>query len=268
MADERPFVALTIAGSDSSGGAGVQADLRTFQTLGVYGTCAITAVTAQNTDAVRAIHEIPPEMVGAQIDAVAEEFTLGAVKTGMLANAAIIQCVVERIRHWNLERLVIDPVMVATRGRRLLREDAIAVLTLDLFPLAMVVTPNVPEAEVLLGRSIDSDPEVERATRELVERFGCSAAIIKGGHRQGPQAIDVLFDGERVHTFSDPRVAGTHLHGGGCLFSAAITAGLARGLALADAVADAKVHVSEAMRQYARGAGGVLPDAFHMARPR
>jgi hydroxymethylpyrimidine/phosphomethylpyrimidine kinase len=241
-------VALTIAGSDSGGGAGIQADLKTFQALGVYGASAIAAITAQNTLGVRAVHEVPESVVAAQIDAVAEDLGVDGAKTGMLSSAAIIATVADRVRQWGFaDVLVVDPVMVAKSGDRLLREDAVRALRHDLLPLAAVVTPNLPEAEVLVGHPISDDAGVEQAAREIVD-LGPRAVVMKGGHRAG-DPVDVLFDGSAFHRFPAPRVATKNTHGTGCTFSAAIAAQLARGAGLVDAVAVAKRYLYEAIRR-------------------
>ena len=230
--------AMTIAGSDSGGGAGIQADLKTFQALGVYGTSAITAITAQNTLGVRSVHEIPTAIIADQIDAVVEDIGVDAAKTGMLSSAEIIATVADRIRHWRIERLVVDPVMVATSGDRLLREDAVQALISELLPLALVLTPNLLEAEVLVGRRLTTDEEIRQAAREIVG-MGARSVVMKGGHRQG-DAIDLFFDGHAFHTFASERIDTPNTHGTGCTFSAAIAAGLAHGMDLVDAVGDGK----------------------------
>jgi hydroxymethylpyrimidine/phosphomethylpyrimidine kinase len=253
--------AMTIAGSDSGGGAGIQADLKTFMALGVYGTSAITAITAQNTVGVRAVHEIPVGVIADQIDAIVEDIGVDAVKTGMLSSAGIIATVAERVRHWQLDRLVVDPVMVAKSGDRLLREDAVEALVRELLPLAMVLTPNLPEAEVLVGRSLETEDEIRQAARDIVD-MGPRAVVMKGGHRPG-DAIDILFDGHRFHTFASERFATPNTHGTGCTFSAAIAAGLASGMGLVDAVGLAKRYLTEAIRHAAprgRGHGPVAHD--------
>src|SRR5438105_6485279 len=237
MAERQP-VAMTIAGSDSGGGAGIQADLKTFQALGVYGASTLTAITAQNTVGVRAVHEIPTDVIAAQIDAVVEDIGVDAAKTGMLSSAQIIATVADRVRHWRLERLVVDPVMVAKSGDRLLREDAVQALIDELLPLAMVLTPNVPEAEVLVGSSLQTEEQIRQAARAIVD-LGPRAVVMKGGHRVGPTATDLLFDGRSFHVFESERIDTPNTHGTGCTFSAAITAGLARGLDLVDAVGSA-----------------------------
>jgi hydroxymethylpyrimidine/phosphomethylpyrimidine kinase len=238
---------MTIAGSDSGGGAGIQADLKTFQALGVYGASSLTAITAQNTIGVTAVHEIPTEVIAAQIDAVAEDIGVDAAKTGMLSSADIIATVAERIRHWHLDRLVVDPVMVSKSGDRLLREDAVEALVRDLLPLAMVLTPNLPEAEVLVGRSLQTDEDIRQAARDILD-LGPRTVVMKGGHRQG-DAVDVLFDGQEFIEFRSERFATPNTHGTGCTLSAAIAAGLAQGLSIPTAVADAKRYVSEAIRR-------------------
>jgi hydroxymethylpyrimidine/phosphomethylpyrimidine kinase len=240
-------VALTIAGSDSGGGAGIQADLKTFAALGVHGTTAITAVTAQSTRGVSGYVELPPDMVRQQIEEVAGDLAPAAAKTGMLASAPIIEVVASTLERLGLDALVVDPVMVAKGGARLLRDDAVESLRSRLLPLAAVVTPNLPEAEVLLGRPVASREERERAARDLVA-LGCRAAVVKGGHAAG-DADDVLFDGERVVWLAGERVATANTHGSGCVFSAAITAGLATGAGLQDAVREAKTFVAGAIRQ-------------------
>ncbi len=260
---------MTIAGSDSGGGAGIQADLKTFQALGVYGTSALTAVTAQNTLGVRAVHEIPTDIIAAQIDAIVEDIGVDAAKTGMLSSAEIIATVAERIRHWRLDRLVVDPVMVAASGDRLLREDAVQALIGDLLPLAALLTPNLPEAEVLVGRHLTTDDEIRQAAHDILD-LGPRAVIIKGGHREG-DAIDVFYDGHAFHMFSAPRIDTQNTHGTGCTLSAAITAGLARGTDLLEAVSDAKHYLTEAIRRatpLGSGHGPVAHDWLLSRQPR
>ncbi|MFZ0214646.1 MAG: bifunctional hydroxymethylpyrimidine kinase/phosphomethylpyrimidine kinase [Candidatus Dormiibacterota bacterium] len=239
-------VALTIAGSDSGGGAGIQADLKTFAALGCHGTSAITAVTVQNTQGVTGYVELPPHVVREQIDAVAQDLQPRAAKTGMLASPAIIEAVAAAIEADRLRALVVDPVMIAKGGHRLLREDAVAALRERLLPLAGVVTPNLPETEVLLGRAVRTRGERERAAQDLVA-LGCRAAVVKGGHAEA-DADDVLFDGERVVWLPGERIETANTHGSGCVFSAAITAGLARGLPLAASVSEAKRFITGAIR--------------------
>ncbi len=249
---------LTIAGSDSGGGAGIQADLKTFAALGVYGTSVLTAITAQNTQGVTEVFELPADLVAAQIDAVACDIGADAVKTGMLANAAIIETVAAKVREHRLAPLVVDPVMVAKGGDRLLREDAVDALREQLLPLATVLTPNLPEAEALLGRPIASWDDARDAARDLVA-LGGQAVVIKGGHREGP-AIDLLYDGREYHEFTAARVHTPHTHGTGCTFASAIAAGLAKGSELRGAVALAKAYVTKALQSaypVGRGQGPV-----------
>ena len=254
---------LTIAGSDSSAGAGIQADLKTFAALGVYGTCAITAITAQNTRGVTAVQETPPDIVAAQIDAVAADIRPDAIKTGMLASAPIIEVVAAKVREYDLPNLVVDPVMVAKSGDRLLRDDAVTVLRDLLLPLAAVVTPNLPEAEVLAGFAIDSDEDVRRAAKEIVG-LGARAVVVKGGHREAAEAVDVLYDGTTFRDYSAPRIDTTSTHGTGCTFASAIAAYLARGEPLAEAVGQAKEYLTEALRRaYPIGGGHGPVHHFH-----
>ena len=254
---------LTIAGSDSSAGAGIQADLKTFAALGVYGTCAITAITAQNTRGVTAVQETPPDIVAAQIDAVAADIRPDAIKTGMLASAPIVEVVAAKVREYGLPNLVVDPVMVAKSGDRLLRDDAVTVLRDLLLPLAAVVTPNLPEAEVLAGFAIDSDEDVRRAAKEIVG-LGARAVVVKGGHREAAEAVDVLYDGTTFRDYSAPRIDTTSTHGTGCTFASAIAAYLARGEPLAEAVGRAKEYLTEALRRaYPIGGGHGPVHHFH-----
>ena len=239
-------VALTVAGSDSGGGAGIQADLKTFAAFGVYGLTVITAVTAQNTLGVRAVQEIDPAVIASQLDAVAEDFSIGALKTGMLSSAAIIEAVVDGITRHELRPLVVDPVMVAKSGDRLLRPEAVEALRRKLLPMARLVTPNIPEAEVLAGRPIRNREDRVIAARRIME-FGAHAVVIKGGHSEDDPVVDVLVDPEGVHEYAARRLATTSTHGTGCTFSAAITAGLATGLDLPHAVAQARDYLSRAL---------------------
>ena len=247
--------ALTIAGSDSGGGAGIQADLKTFQALGAYGMSAITAITAQNTVGVFAVQEISPEVVAAQIDAVASDLGVDGTKTGMLASAPIIHAVADRVRHWKLgPMLVVDPVMVATSGDRLLRADAVRALIAELLPLAAVVTPNLLEAEVLVGHQIRSDADMRTAAREIIA-LGPRTVVLKGGHRAG-DANDLFYDGERELWLDARRIDTRSTHGTGCTFSAAIAARIALGDALPEAVRAAKVYLTAALEHATpRGAG-------------
>ena len=239
--------ALTIAGSDSSGGAGIQADLRTFAALGVYGTSAITAITSQNSRGIAAVHALPADLVAAQIEAVAGDANVDVVKTGMLATAAIVEAVAAAIRALELPRLVVDPVISATTGRRLLEEEAVAVLKRELLSRAAVVTPNRAEAEVLLGRSIRSLVDTRDAARQI-HALGPAAVVITGGHMEGDDVVDVLYDGLDCHEFSGPRLQTRNSHGTGCTYSAAFAANLALGRTLADAAQQSKRFVEAALR--------------------
>jgi hydroxymethylpyrimidine/phosphomethylpyrimidine kinase len=239
-------VALTIAGSDSGAGAGIQADLKTFAAFGVYGVTVITAITAQNTRGVRAVQNADPAIVSAQLDAIAEDFSIAALKTGMLANAAIIDAIARGIERHRLGPLVVDPVMIAKSGDRLLQEDAVESLRRRLLPLAHVVTPNIPEAEVLAGRAIHSRDDRLTAARAIID-LGAHAVVIKGGHSTDDPIVDLLVDQHGVHEYAAARIATTSTHGTGCTFSAAITAGLARGLDLQRAVAEARDYLSRAL---------------------
>jgi hydroxymethylpyrimidine/phosphomethylpyrimidine kinase len=229
-------IALTIAGSDSGGGAGIQADLKTFHAFGAFGASAITAITAQNTTGVTEIHPIPVETVRAQIDAVASDLPPAAAKTGMLATATLVRSVAEAIRAWRLPNIVVDPVMVATSGARLLDADAEQTVLEQLVPLAALVTPNLDEAAILVGRSVH-DPETMRAAaRSLVEEHGAGAALVKGGHLTSGELVDVFYDGLDWREWRRPRLETTNTHGTGCTLSAAVAAGLAHGRPLVDSV--------------------------------
>jgi hydroxymethylpyrimidine/phosphomethylpyrimidine kinase len=253
-------VALTIAGSDSGGGAGIQADLKTFAFLGVHGTSAITAITAQNTTGVIGILELPVALIAQQIDAVVDDIGVQAAKTGMLSSAEIIATVADALERHHIELLVVDPVMVAKGGAKLLREDAVDALRSRLIPLAAVVTPNMPEAEVLLGRTIHTLEERRQAARDIVA-MGARAAVVKGGHAEG-DATDVFFDGSRLLELRGDRITTANTHGSGCVFSAAITAGLARGQDTATAVHEAKEFITRAIAaslELGHGHGPVNP---------
>jgi hydroxymethylpyrimidine/phosphomethylpyrimidine kinase len=253
-------VALTIAGSDSGGGAGIQADLKTFAALGVHGTSAITAITAQNTSTVTDIFELPVGIITAQVEAVVSDLDVGAAKTGMLASSKIIEAIAAAIVTHRIPNLVVDPVMVAKGGAKLLHDDAIDALRARLLPLASVVTPNLPEAEVILGRSIRTIPERRQAARDLVA-LGALAAVVKGGH-SADDVTDVYWDGIEMVELPGTRVPTTNTHGSGCVFSAAITAGLAKGLAPLVAVREAKEFISGAIEyslEIGHGHGPVNP---------
>lgn len=243
-----PRVALTIAGSDSGGGAGIQADLRAFAALGVHGMSAITALTAQNTTGVYGVVELAPEFIAQQIDVVVEDLGVDATKTGMLASPAIIEVVVAGVRRHGLRPLVVDPVMVAKGGDPLLHPDAVEALRGALLPLASVVTPNLPEAEVLSGRPVRSLAEMREAAR-AIQALGAAIVVIKGGHlKDSNEAIDILYDGQEFEEYRAPRFDTLHTHGTGCTFASAIAAGLALGHSVNEAVAEAKKLITEAVR--------------------
>lgn len=238
-----PRVALTIAGSDSSGGAGIQADLKTFHALGVFGTSAITALTAQNTRGVAGIHPVDAEFVRLQIDTTVEDIPPDAVKTGMLADAAIVEVVADAAERHRFPFLVVDPVMVATTGARLLDAGAVDAIRDRLLPLATLLTPNAPEAAVLLDRAVENAADQELAARALVEELGARAVLVKGGDLEGDVLTDAYYDGERLEVFREERIATTSTHGSGCALASAIAAYLARGQPLDAAVAAARVWV-------------------------
>lgn len=237
---------LTIAGSDSGGGAGIQSDLKTFAAYGVYGTSAITAITAQNSLAVTAVHAVPANIVTAQIEAVTNDIGVDAAKTGMLATAANVLAVAAAIETFEIPCVVVDPVMIATSGDRLLEDEAIAALKAALLGRAYVVTPNTMEAEVLAGMSITSPDEAGEAARRI-HALGPAAVIVKGGHLPGPEVIDVLYDGHTLIELRCARVDSRNTHGTGCAFSAAIAANLALGLDLPQAAHAAQAYVGQAM---------------------
>jgi len=240
--------ALTIAGSDSGGGAGIQADLKTFAALGVYGMSALTAITAQNTVGVQGVFELPADFVGLQIDSVVSDIGVDAVKTGMLSNAEIIAVVAAKVREHGLPNLVVDPVMVAKSGAPLLREEARDALVSELIPLAMVLTPNLHEARVLSGIDIEGLEDMKRAAQAIHE-LGARYVVVKGGHLLGSEeSIDILYDGHNFTEFTAPRVETKNDHGTGCTFASAIAAGLAKGQDVREAVKGAKEFVTMALR--------------------
>jgi hydroxymethylpyrimidine/phosphomethylpyrimidine kinase len=252
-----PPIALTVAGSDSGAGAGIQADLKTFAALGVYGTSALAALTAQNTRQVLAIHEVPERFLLAQIEAVASDLRPAAVKTGMLATASLVRTAAAALQRHRLRNLVVDPVMVSKSGAALLRPDAVRALRDRLVPLAAVLTPNLSEAEVLIGKRLRTLRDVEQAAR-LLRDMGAASVVIKGGHSTGEPA-DYFFDGRRRVLFQGERLRTRSDHGTGCAFSAAITAFLARGAEIASAVSEAKQYVREGMRSAVRLGSGRGP---------
>jgi hydroxymethylpyrimidine/phosphomethylpyrimidine kinase len=241
-------IAVTIAGSDSSGGAGIQADLKTFSALNVYGASVITALTAQNTRGVAAIHDVPAEFITAQIDAVFADLAVNAVKIGMLSRPAAIRAVAAGLDRWQQTLVVLDPVMVAASGASLLAPDAIDVLKRALFPRALLVTPNLPEAAALLDAPLAETEAEMRAQAEQLLALGPRAVLMKGGHARGPESVDLLVSPSAIARLVAERVPTANTHGTGCTLSAAIAAGLAKGQRLAEAVSDAKHYVTEAIR--------------------
>lgn len=240
-------IAVTIAGSDSSGGAGIQADLKTFAALGVYGASVITALTAQNTQGVSGIHDVPATFVAKQIDAVFSDLDIGAVKIGMLSQGATIEAVAQGLARHRAKTIVLDPVMVATSGDRLLSPDAVEALRKLLVPRATVITPNLPEAAALLERApAHSEAEMEAQARALLD-LRAQSVLIKGGHGEGSESVDLLVDATSVTRFADIRVATKNTHGSGCTLSSAIAAGLAKGLDLKAAIREAKTYVTAAI---------------------
>jgi len=243
----RPRVALTIAGSDSSGGAGIQADLKTFAAHGVYGVSAITAITAQSTTGVASFQAVPADLVTQQIEAVVSDIGVHAAKTGMLPTAAVVEAVAAAVADLEIPLLVVDPVMIATSGDRLIDDEAIASMKAELIGRALVVTPNIPEAEVLAEMAIATDDDRRTAARRIAA-LGATAVIVKGGHGHSPDIVDLLYDGERFLEYRTERIAGVSTHGTGCTFAAALAAHLARGTALVDAVPLVQEYLAGALR--------------------
>lgn len=239
--------ALTIAGSDSCGGAGIQADIKTMTMNGVYAMSAITALTAQNTTGVRDILEASPEFLGEQIDAVFEDIFPDAVKIGMVSSTGLIELIAEKLKNYEAKNIVVDPVMVATSGARLIEEDAVEALKTKLLPIATVITPNIPEAEILSGMKIEDEAAMEKAAGILFERYGC-AALVKGGHRIN-DANDVLYcgDDQGFKWFKGQRINNPNTHGTGCTLSSAIASNLAKGYSLSESVELAKAYLSGAL---------------------
>ena len=257
-------IALTIAGSDSGGGAGIQADLKTFHRFGVYGTSVVAAITAQNTRGVRAWSAVDPGLIAAQIDAVAEDLRPHALKSGMLADASVVATVADGIRRHRLAPYVLDPVMVATSGDVLLARDAVAAILRDLVPLSALVTPNLDEASILVGEPVRDVDAMERAARRLVDGLGAGAALVKGGHLPGDELVDVLYAAGELSHFRHPKLETTSTHGTGCTLSAAVTALLASGRGLRDAVAESLDFVHRAIAT-APGLGGGHGPLNHFA---
>lgn len=259
--------ALTIAGSDSGGGAGIQADLKTFHAHGVFGTSVVTAITAQNTVAVKRAFDLPLDLIEAQLDAVFDDFDIAAAKTGMLSSPAIVETVAAAIAGRGFAALVVDPVMISKSGYKLLKDEAIESLKQKLLPLALVVTPNVYEAELLSGVRIDSAETMREAARRIHDA-GPRNVLVKGGHAAFDQATDVLFDGREFHTFASAFVQTKNTHGTGCTYSAAITARLALGEPLLTAVEHAKIYITKAIAHALPiGRGHGPTDHFYFLRP-
>ncbi len=240
-------IAVTIAGSDSGGGAGIQADLKTFSALGVYGASVITALTAQNTLGVTAIHDAPADFVWAQIDAVFSDLPVNAVKIGMLSRTDIIHAVADGLARWEPAFTVLDPVMVATSGDRLIREDAVGAIVARLFPKAILITPNLAEAATLLNEPIAQDAATMERQGKALLALGARAVLMKGGHGYGRESIDILVTPKSSENFTAPRIATKNTHGTGCTLSSAITAELAKGHSLSDSIHSAKIYVTQAL---------------------
>jgi hydroxymethylpyrimidine/phosphomethylpyrimidine kinase len=240
-------IAVTIAGSDSSGGAGIQADLKTFSALGVYGASVIAALTAQNTRGVTAIHDVPPAFVAAQIDAVFSDLAVGAVKIGMLSATTVIEAVADGLARWHQTNVVLDPVMVATSGARLISPEAVAVLRSALIPHALIITPNLPEAAALLDTGVATNEAEMRLQAERLLALGVKSVLMKGGHGKGAESADFFADGTHMIRLTADRIDTRNTHGTGCTISSAIAAGLAKGLDLGTAVREAKAYVTAAI---------------------
>ncbi len=238
---------LSIAGSDSGGGAGIQADLKAMSANGVFAMSVITAVTAQNTEEVTAVHELPGSIIAAQIDAVFDDFDVAAVKTGMLSSIDIVQLVARRMKAQQVAHLVVDPVMISKSGHRLLKPDAVDMLVKELLPLAEIVTPNTHEAQQLSGIEIKTLADARQAAKAIT-KFGCRYVLIKGGHLLAERGTDLLYDGRFFNIYKGEFIDTPHTHGTGCTYAAAIAAQLARGKSMPDAVQAAKTYVTEAIR--------------------
>lgn len=253
------YKALTIAGSDSGGGAGIQADLKTFSALGCFGMSVITALTAQNTRVVTGISPVPPEFIGLQIDAVMEDIGTDAVKIGMLHSPEVIEIVTKKLVQWNCSNIVLDPVMISKSGDHLLREDAVHALKTMLIPEAFIITPNLPEASVLLGRDVETLEDMETAAKDLAA-LGCANVLLKGGHLMEGDSLDLLFQADKDNMTKLPgtRIETPNSHGTGCTLSSAICAGLAKGISLETAVKNAKTYITGALTagaKYTTGKG-------------
>ena len=240
-------VSLTIAGSDSGGGAGIQADLKTFSALGTFGCSVITAVTAQNTTGVYGIHEIPLDIIESQIDAVLNDLNPNVIKTGMLASIEVIKLISEKIKSSKTKNIVVDPVMIAKGGDKLIQDNAIGHLISELLPLSTVVTPNIPEAEVLSHMSISNTQDIESAAK-IIHKMGPDFVVIKGGHSNDSKSNDIIFDGQKFTTLEANRILTTNTHGTGCTYASAIAAGLAKNYSVEKSVKEAKNYVTEAIK--------------------
>jgi hydroxymethylpyrimidine/phosphomethylpyrimidine kinase len=261
-----PPIAVTIAGSDSSAGAGIQADLKTFAALGIYGASVVTALTAQNTRGVTALHDVPAGFVAQEIDAVFSDLEVKATKIGMLARAKVVEAVADGLSRWRAANIVLDPVMISTSGTRLSSRKAVAAMRRLLFPLATLVTPNLDEAAALLDEDIATDEGEMARQGERIRRLGASAVLIKGGHAGGSESVDILVDAAGVTRFPGRRIATRNTHGTGCTFSSAIAAHLAKGIDLREAVRRAKIYLDGAIAAADRlkiGSGRGPLDHFH-----
>lgn len=238
---------LTIAGSDSGGGAGIQADLKAMSANGVFGMSVITSITAQNTKGVTAVYDLPVSIIDAQLDAIFDDFDVAAVKTGMLSSSAIVEAVSRKLMQYKVTNLVVDPVMIAKSGHALLQTDAVERVKSTLIPLALVVTPNIPEAERLSHIQIRTIPDTRQAAK-IIHKLGCQYVLIKGGHLLSEKATDLLYDGRFFTMFKGEFIDTPHTHGTGCTYASAIAAHLARGKAVSDAVQAAKAYITEAIR--------------------
>jgi hydroxymethylpyrimidine/phosphomethylpyrimidine kinase len=254
--------ALTIAGSDSSGGAGIQADLKTFQAFDVYGMSVITSITAQNTLEVKAIYDIPREIVALQIDSVLEDIGVDAVKTGMLSNEEIIETVAERLKFYRVEKIVVDPVMVSKSKARLLKESAERRFLELIIPLAFIITPNIPEAEAISGVKIKNTEDMKLSAK-IIREMGAKNVLIKGGHLEGDMTVDILFDGRDFYPFEEKRIPTKNTHGTGCTFSSAITACLARGEDIYTAVKKTKRYITLAIKEAPNNIGRGFGPLYH-----
>jgi hydroxymethylpyrimidine/phosphomethylpyrimidine kinase len=258
--------ALTIAGSDSGGGAGIQADLKTFHSFNVFGMSVLTSVTAQNTEGVKAVHDIPPDIVALQIDAVMEDIGVNGVKTGMVSNKEIIEVIADRIKKYGIEQLVVDPVMAAKSGDRLLQKDAETSLVKDLLPVTFLVTPNVYEAEIISGIKIAGIEDANRAAK-IIHGKGPDFILLKGGHLHEEEAVDILFDGSSYQYFKEKKIDTVNTHGTGCTFSAAITACLSKGMGVHSAIEAAKDYITRAIKNAPHDIGKGSGPLYHKIEP-